>query len=142
MIGGGMDEECTDVQARVAAMTQAARRARVFKVGAYPGPLRKRRQVQPYVLADVSDDAALMELRAALTIKGCSDFVCMCMGELVFELHGDDREVTGVFSFAAPGELRLQDCLPTSLLADPQALINWLRHWAPAAAELLPSEQR
>jgi hypothetical protein len=140
MADGGMSNECVLVQAQLAAMVNAARRARVFKVGEYPGPLKKRRHVQPYVLADVSDNGALTELRAALTVKGCSDFVCMCMGELIFELLDDDRQIVGVFNFAAPDELRWETSLARPLLADPQALGSWLRHWAPAAAAILPAE--
>ena len=79
--------------------------------------------------------SALAGFRDATACVGTSDFLCMCMGELILELWDEERELLGVVRFASHGELEwVNPDLGTLVLRDKGQVMTWLDAWAPAAA--------
>lgn len=78
-------------------------------------------------LAHVRDAAALRRLRDALAVSSFHDFICMCLGDLALEFLDHDRKRVAVVRVDLPGAIGWPLWQDRGVLADPGALLSWLR---------------
>ncbi|MCD5310489.1 hypothetical protein [Kineosporia babensis] len=94
------------------------------------------------VEVDLSDPAERSSLRTALAIEGLSDFACMCMGDVRFELMDGAGRSLGSVSLHHGTTLRYEPFETDAVLVDGPALLSWLdRHGMPGPLRYVEQHQ-
>ncbi|MFI7080010.1 hypothetical protein ACIBO1_22175 [Micromonospora sp. NPDC049903] len=123
----------TALLADVAETFERTSRVRIFDSTGPGEPHRKRRGRRP-VLADQRDAEALTHLRTALALRPDTAVMdWMQWPDLWLELLGPDDGRLAVIGYLRPDWLRWESDGDLEL-RDPTAFMQWLTHWAPAAA--------
>ncbi|MFF0721817.1 hypothetical protein [Micromonospora sp. NPDC003816] len=123
----------TDLLADVAETFERTSRVRIFD-SAGPGELHRKRRGRRSVLADQRDAEALAHLRTALALRPDTEVMdWMQWPDLWLELRGPDDGRLAVIGYLRPDWLRWESDGDLEL-RDPTAFVQWLNHWAPAAA--------
>ncbi|BCJ50704.1 hypothetical protein Asp14428_21790 [Actinoplanes sp. NBRC 14428] len=78
------------------------------------------------VIADLTDPAALRELREALVVERVTDGACMCLGDLGFAFVGPGGERLAVIGFHYAASVRWPGWEGDAQLRDGARMLRWL----------------